>query len=654
MTVYTALPTDDLNLAVEVTESNDMVTINITPAIVTTGSGSGSVTNVASGTGLLGGPITTSGTLSVDVGTTANKIVQLDATAKLPAVDGSQLTNLPGGGGSGTVTSIIAGTGLSGGTITTTGTIAIDSTVVTLDGTQTLTNKTLTSPVLGGTTTTASGNLIVSPATQIVEVKGNGVDTEGQIKLNCHANTHGQTLKAQPHSATVTNTMLLPTGANSTLVSEIATQTLTNKTLTDPTLEKITTGTGQLIIETEYSNPAYTGYNGTVKFENYANPSSNQINIAGYRTANNHEFFRMGASGSADDGTHNANFQLRGELNSFASNTASNVAAPLLFNASEIKFYNAYTFPTTDGTANQVLTTNGAGALTFATGGGGGGATDLNSLTDVTITSVQNNDLLMYNSTATKWQNTNLGVSVTPTLTGASAFYAGQTYVLTVSNNATYQDPAYFVEVYTGATKVVANSAVTDNGDGTLSFAAPLTGTHEIRVRCQDFGDLQSEIATKALTTTEFSFNYRYFRMRDWTGTATTSVMVGTFAMYDTAGQSGTKYPTNMTSNTAPAPFVASGTGSFSSNYDYYKPFNGISPGASFYWNLSGNNATNYVDIDLGSAVNIKSLQVQSGQAGYLWDGCTIFASDTGVFGGEEVTVAVVTGVVFNVPKNIN
>jgi hypothetical protein len=50
---------------------------------------------------------------------------------------------------SGTVTSIIASTGLTGGTITSSGTIAIDTGVVTtLTGTQTLTNKTLTSPIL--------------------------------------------------------------------------------------------------------------------------------------------------------------------------------------------------------------------------------------------------------------------------------------------------------------------------------------------------------------------------------------------------------------------------------------------------------------------------------------------------------------------------
>ena len=95
---------------------------------------------------------------------------------------------------------------------------------------------TLTGAILGGDTTTASGNLIFDPATQIVEVKGDGSAVEGQLKLNCHANSHGQTIKAQPHSESVTNTMLLPKDGDSTLVSEISTQTLTNKTLTSPVL----------------------------------------------------------------------------------------------------------------------------------------------------------------------------------------------------------------------------------------------------------------------------------------------------------------------------------------------------------------------------------------------------------------------------------
>ena len=114
--------------------------------------------------------------------------------------------------------------------------------IVLAAATQTLTNKTLTAPIVGGDVTTASGNLSLNSATQIVEVKGDGSSVEGQIKLNCHANSHGQTIKPQPHSANVTNTMLLPAGASSTLVSLVSADTLTNKTLTSPTI----TGTGAI------------------------------------------------------------------------------------------------------------------------------------------------------------------------------------------------------------------------------------------------------------------------------------------------------------------------------------------------------------------------------------------------------------------------
>ena len=119
-------------------------------------------------------------------------------------------------------------------------------------------NLTLNSSVTGLTSvqtetlTNASGNLLVNSATSITEFRGDGASVEGQIQLNCHVNTHGQILKAQPHSEGVTNTMLLPKGSNSTLVSEIATQTLTNKTI----------GVGQLTCNTR----AYTGDGSTVAF----------------------------------------------------------------------------------------------------------------------------------------------------------------------------------------------------------------------------------------------------------------------------------------------------------------------------------------------------------------------------------------------------
>jgi len=76
----------------------------------------------------------------------------------------------------------------------------------------------------GTITSAAAANLIVKPGTSIIEVQGDGATTEGAIKLNCALNSHGQTIKAQPHSEQITNTMLMPKGVNSTLVSE-ATET---------------------------------------------------------------------------------------------------------------------------------------------------------------------------------------------------------------------------------------------------------------------------------------------------------------------------------------------------------------------------------------------------------------------------------------------
>ena len=139
-----------------------------------------------------------------------------------------------------TATALAAAVNIAGQAFDGSGAITIASTdlsdaatLVTAASTTTLTNKTLTAPILGGDVTTASGNLIVDSATQIVEVKGDGSAVEGMIKLNCHANSHGQTIKPQPHSASVTNTSLLPAGASSTLVSKVSADILTNKTLAD-------------------------------------------------------------------------------------------------------------------------------------------------------------------------------------------------------------------------------------------------------------------------------------------------------------------------------------------------------------------------------------------------------------------------------------
>jgi hypothetical protein len=129
---------------------------------------------------------------------------------------------------SGSFDTTLTVTAATGVTLPTTGTLD------TLAGAETFTNKTLTSPVLGGTTTSASGNIVVKPATNILEIQGDG-STVGQIQLNCPVNTHGQKIASQPHSEAATNRLTLPGGttignADAVLVSDTGIQTLSNKT----------------------------------------------------------------------------------------------------------------------------------------------------------------------------------------------------------------------------------------------------------------------------------------------------------------------------------------------------------------------------------------------------------------------------------------
>ena len=117
--------------------------------------------------------------------------------------------------------------------------IRVDFNYSGADGAGTLTDVVSdTTPQLGGDldmngqdiVTTSNATIDLAPdGTGTVVVRGN--TNSGRIVLNCESNSHGQTLASQPHSASVTNTMLLPAGADSTLVSLVSSDTLTNKTL---------------------------------------------------------------------------------------------------------------------------------------------------------------------------------------------------------------------------------------------------------------------------------------------------------------------------------------------------------------------------------------------------------------------------------------
>jgi hypothetical protein len=105
------------------------------------------------------------GAMKLNAGTTAerptpsNGMIRYNTTT--PSLEGyvnGAWANIPSGS---VVSSVATGTGLTGGPITSTGTIAIDSTVVTLTGTQTLTNKTIQGgAITSGSAVSVSGAVV--------------------------------------------------------------------------------------------------------------------------------------------------------------------------------------------------------------------------------------------------------------------------------------------------------------------------------------------------------------------------------------------------------------------------------------------------------------------------------------------------------------
>lgn len=129
---------------------------------------------------------------------------------------------------------------------------------------------------------------------------------------------------------------------------------------------------------------------------------------------------------------------------------------------------------------------------------------------------------------------------------------------------------------------------------------------------------------------------YRYLRLV----TSSTYTTYGGYLDVRFSDDNGsTQYPSNMTSNSLPSPYVASANTEYSSTFAAWKAFDND---PNSYWSTTNGTATNnYIQLDVGSGNS-----VNPNWLGYLiinysgFDrsphGVTLYGSNTGAFSGEE------------------
>jgi len=227
-----------------------------------------------------------------------------------------------------------------------------------------------TSPQLGGDldmngqdiVTTSNADLELAPnGTGHVTVKGN--TNAGAIQFNCESNSHGQIVKAQPHSAGVTNELLLPAGASSTLVSLVSTDTLTNKTLTTPTLTTPIANAGL-----QLKNGASSA--GFIEFFEDSDNGTNKVTLIGPASTADITLTLPSSDGDAGqamitDGSGNLSFSsLGGAYNDWAVKTTTYTAVnkdQLIANHASTAF--TITLPSSPSAGNTVIIKNVGAAL---------------------------------------------------------------------------------------------------------------------------------------------------------------------------------------------------------------------------------------------------------------------------------------------------